>query len=254
MPRCDRWLTVTVLAALLVAAPAALPAQTSAQHIDAAKQLLEAGHFDSATAVLRGVIDRDPAARIEAYVWLGIVNHFAQRDSVARAAFRAAFALSPGLSVEGIAELDPRLGRILSEERAAALGEPPPAAAATAPDSGESAAPMARCLPQCLGAERGPELVSMPRVSFPDHLEGQARDLQLTVRAVVDTIGRVEAGTVEIIRTNVASMSADIENAVRRARFRPARNQGKPVRALVELSFRARSMGNIMVLGPPIEP
>jgi hypothetical protein len=249
----------------LVSVPAA--AQGAAAKIEAARLQLEARNFDSATVLLRQVIEQDAAARLEAYVWLGLVNHFAGRDSLARAAFRQAFTLDRDLRVDGIAELDPKLPQLLAEERAAARGEPVPAAPAAAPAAlppaaipppagaaavaGAADLPAARCLPGCTGLERAPEFVSMPRVAFPDHLESAARSLDLVVRAVVDTAGRVEPKSVEVIRSNVVSMNAEIMSALGRARFRPGRAGGVPMRTLVELTFRARSQGAFLVLGAP---
>src|SRR5690242_2965693 len=89
--------------------------QTSAQKIEAARQLLEASQFDSATTLLQQVIDQDATSRLQAYVWLGIVNHFAGRDSLARAAFREAYKLDPNVQLQGVGELDPeRLPAVLT--------------------------------------------------------------------------------------------------------------------------------------------
>jgi hypothetical protein len=244
---------------VVLAAPAPAAGQTSAQKIEAARQLLEASQFDSATTILKQVIDQDPKARLEAYVWLGLVNHFARRDSLARAAFRQAFTLDPDLKVEGIAELDPKLPQVLAEARAEARGEPLPAPAAAAPvTAGAALAPPAgddlpagRCQPGCTGLERAPEFVSMPRVSFPDHLEAAALSLDLVVRAIVDTAGKVEPKSVAIVRSNVASMNADVMNALARARFLPGRVSGGPTRTLVELTFHAKRQGSTLILGPP---
>jgi len=264
---------IAIAGALLLGAPLAAQ-QTSEQKIEAARQLLEAGKFDSATVILKQVIEQDPAQRLPAYVWLGIVNHFAGRDSLARAAFRQAYTLDPGLQLQGVGELDPaRLPRLLAEEQAAAKGEPAPATPASAGDtaaapasdplapaaaapSGRPDIPQARCLPGCVGVDRPPEFVSLPRVAFPDHLRDAARNLDLVVRCIVDVDGKVEPKSVEIVRSNVASMGADIINGVSHARFRPGRTAAGPTRVLVELTFTIRSQGGTRsganyVLGAP---
>ena len=259
LPRLS--LPVTLIACAVLAAPAPAAGQTAAQQIEAARLLLEASQFDSATTILQQLIDKDPKARLEAYVWLGLVNHFARRDSLARAAFRQAFTLDPDLKVEGIADLDPKLPQVLAEARAQARGEPIPApaaagaaaaAGATTPGPGAGGdVPAARCLAGCTGLERAPEFVSMPRVSFPKHLEDAARDLELVVRATVDSTGRVEPKSVAVIRSNVASLNAEIAEAVSRAKFLPGRVNNSPTRVLVELRFHAKRQGSGLILGPP---
>jgi hypothetical protein len=240
--------------------------QTSAQKLEAARQLLENSKFDSAAALLQQVIDEDPTQRLQAYVWLGIVNHFAGRDSLARASFREAYKLDPGLQLQGVGELDPeRLPAVLAAAKAAATDSQPAAgapagAAAATPDPGAAAAgaetAMARCLPGCVGLSQAPEFISMPRVSFPDQLRDAARALDLVIRFIIDGQGKVDAKSIQIVRSNVASMGSEIVSALAHARFRPGRTRQGPVAAQVEMTFTVKQAGGSRtggnyVLGPP---
>ena len=213
-------------------------AQTSDTTLAAAERLVAARQYDSAVTLLNQVIERDPAARLSAYVWLGIAHHFAGSDSLARAAFRRAFTLDSGVVLEGVGDLDPeRLPQLLAEERVAARAARP--AAVTPAD----ATPEARCLPACVGLVRPPEFVSIPRVSFPDHLRDAAAALNLVVRLIVDTAGRVEPRSVEIVRSNVGMMDGEIRAALAEAHFRPGRTSQGVTRTQVELTFQARAQG-----------
>jgi hypothetical protein len=235
--------------------------QTSAQKIEAARQLLEASQFDSATTLLQQVIDQDPASKLQAYVWLGIVNHFAGRDSLARAAFRDAYKLDPNLQLQGVGELDPeRLPAVLTAAKAEATAPAGAVAApvATSPDTtaARSNLPTARCLPGCVGLDRPPEFISMPRVAFPDNLRDAARSLDLVIRFVIDADGKVDAKSIHIVRSNVASMGSEIINGLAHSRFRPGRTAQGPVVTQVEMTFTIKSAGGTRsggnyVLGPP---
>jgi tetratricopeptide (TPR) repeat protein len=248
---------VALSVAAVVTSP--LVAQTSAQKIEAARQLLEASQFDSATTLLQQVIDQDPASKLQAYVWLGIVNHFAGRDSLARAAFREAYTLDPNLQLQGVGELDPeRLPAVLTaaKDEATAVAGAPAAPARVDTGAVRSNLPAARCLPGCTGLDRPPEFISMPRVAFPDNLRDAARDLDLVIRFVIGADGRVDAKSIHIVRSNVASMGSEIINGLAHSRFRPGRTAQGPVPTQVEMTFTAKTAGGTgfsgnYVLGPP---
>ena len=248
---------VALIGALLVGTTR-VAGQTPAEKLADARRLLGAGQTDSAVTLLHQLIEQEPGARVSAYVWLGVAHFIAERDSLARAAFRAAFMLDTALVLQGFAALDAeRLPRLLDEERLAARA----AMSVTTPPTPDGL-PEARCLPGCVGLALPPEFGSMPRVSFPENLREVAGALNLAVRLIVDTAGRVEPRSILIVRTNVGSMSGEIIRALADARFRPGRTPGGPTRTLVELTFTSRSQGVSIsagravpnyVLGPPLQ-
>ena len=80
--------------------------------------------------------------------------------------------------------------------------------------------------------------LSGPAPVYPAALRAAGREGMVQIRMVVDTLGRVEAGSVQIVHsTNVGFEGAALD-AVRRARFAPARGAGQAVRQLVQQSVR----------------
>jgi TonB family protein len=57
---------------------------------------------------------------------------------------------------------------------------------------------------------------------------------------VVDTTGRVDTTTIQVVRSDDPRFTESVRSALGRMRFRPARHGGKPVRQLVEQQFRFR--------------
>lgn len=252
----SRVVFIVLVGATLVWTPS-LAGQTAEEKLTAARRLLSARQLDSAVVLLNQVIEQDAGQRLSAYVWLGIAQHFAGRDSLAREAFRAAFTLDSGVVLEGVAELDPeRLPQLLSEARLVARAARPSTVTPPA-----DTMPGARCLPGCVGLVRPPEFVSIPRVAFPDNMRSAASALNLIVRLIVDSAGRVEPRSVVIVRSNVGPMDGEIMSALAGARFRAGRTSEGPTRTQVELTFTSRTQGASIsmgrsvpnyVLGPPL--
>jgi hypothetical protein len=63
---------------------------------------------------------------------------------------------------------------------------------------------------------------------------------------VVDTAGRVDTTSIEVVESDDPRFTASVRDALGLMRFRPARRAGKTVRQLVEQSFRFR-------IAPPAE-
>jgi TonB family protein len=59
---------------------------------------------------------------------------------------------------------------------------------------------------------------------------------------VVDTTGRVDTTTIQVVRSDDPRFTESVRTALGRMRFRPARRAGKTVRQLVEQRFRFRIM------------
>lgn len=77
-----------------------------------------------------------------------------------------------------------------------------------------------------------------PTPTYPDLLRSAAIAGGVMVEMVVDTSGRVEAGSVRIVQTDHALFSASVRAVAPRLRFLPAKAQGRNVRQLVRLPFR----------------
>lgn len=61
-----------------------------------------------------------------------------------------------------------------------------------------------------------------------------------SVRFVVDTLGRVEPGSVTVVEADHPAFAASAVAAIERARFRPARIGSRAVRQLVVQTVRFR--------------
>jgi outer membrane biosynthesis protein TonB len=60
---------------------------------------------------------------------------------------------------------------------------------------------------------------------------------RVVARFVVDTLGRVEPGSVQVVAADHPLFAATVREALGAMRFRPARAGGVRVRQLVELPF-----------------
>ena len=79
--------------------------------------------------------------------------------------------------------------------------------------------------------------VENPKPVYPPSLESRGVEADFTVRFVVDSTGRVDAGTLEVPR-EVHHLFADaVRYALMRSRFLPATIAGRPVRQIVAQEF-----------------
>ena len=114
-------------------------------------------------------------------------------------------------------------------------------AAATTPSVGTSPGgrggedPVAASLVQ-----EAPELLSAPPPVYPAELRDAGVEGTVVLRLVVDTLGRVEVGTVQVVRADHEGLVGPAARSLRLARFRPARMYGRAVRVLVEVPVRFR--------------
>lgn len=72
---------------------------------------------------------------------------------------------------------------------------------------------------------------------YPESLRSAGVQGTAVLRFVVDTLGRVERGSVEVLRTDHPLFAAAARAAVEAVRFRPAEVAGRPVRQLVGQPF-----------------
>jgi TonB family protein len=61
---------------------------------------------------------------------------------------------------------------------------------------------------------------------------------RVLLRFVIDTTGRVDKGSIEVLEATEEQFTPPARDAVARARFRPALLSGTPVRQLAEESIR----------------
>lgn len=225
-----RLLLVLATASLLVSVRAA--GQGEGDLLAQARARVREGKVDSAVVLLRRITDsaswNDSLRRIDALVLLGIAHYYRGDGAASLAAFSAALELDPALEVPRLAELDSLLGALFDSARIVATSAPDP-------DS------LYSCSPRCEGVDIPPKpLDAGPRMSGSvllltdvgdeDRLHGTA-----LLRAIVDTLGRVETGSVEVVHSTLPREILDqtVQDLLV-ARYRPGRAHGRAVRVLIE--------------------
>ena len=78
---------------------------------------------------------------------------------------------------------------------------------------------------------------------YPDMLRQAGVEGDVHAQFVVDTLGRVEQGSVRVLDTTHDQFAAAVRTALARARFKPAEVGGNKVRQLVEQTFTFRIGG-----------
>ncbi len=91
------------------------------------------------------------------------------------------------------------------------------------------------CAAACGGRLRTTEVVSAGRPAYPDSLRAQGIEGRVIVQVVVDTAGRVEPGSAAVVQSPHAGFDQPAIDFVYAAQFRPARQHGHPVRAVVDV-------------------
>jgi periplasmic protein TonB len=77
-----------------------------------------------------------------------------------------------------------------------------------------------------------------PHAQYPDDMRSRGRIGDVVVQFVVDTTGRVDMTSVEIIKSTDASFSTSVKAVLPEMRFFPAETGGHRVRQMVQQSFR----------------
>jgi protein TonB len=85
-----------------------------------------------------------------------------------------------------------------------------------------------------------PEVLAGPPLLYPEPLRQAGIQGRVLVRAVVDTLGRVEPGSAAIVESANPGFDRPALGYVRHAIFRPARVLGRPVRVLVTVPIDFR--------------
>ncbi len=85
--------------------------------------------------------------------------------------------------------------------------------------------------------EEKPSLLSGPPPVYPSLLKQAGIQGRVVVRAVIDTTGRVDPGSVRIVKSPNPGFNEPTKQWVLKALFRPARIHGQAVRVIVNLPF-----------------
>jgi protein TonB len=81
-------------------------------------------------------------------------------------------------------------------------------------------------------------LISQPEPRYPRIAESMGVEGRVLLRFVIDTTGRVDKHSIEVVETTEEQFTPAARESVARAKFRPARMSGTPVRQLAEQSVR----------------
>ncbi len=201
--------------------PAALPGQSrAAQLVDSARRQVAAHQLDSAAALLRLALDTSAHAtrgeRENAFVWQGIVQFLGGDSTATRGAFRQALALDSTLDVKGLDGVSPVLGQLFQQEKRSAARQ------AFVYVSGQVDDP--------------PRRLSGPTVAYPSSLLGRHVQGMVEVSAIIDTAGRAELTSVEVLSTPDSGLIAPLKQWMLASQFSPGRLKGAAVRVMVQLA------------------
>ena len=76
--------------------------------------------------------------------------------------------------------------------------------------------------------------------AYPTDLPAMGTEGSVRAMYVVDTTGRVDTSTIEVVSSDDERFTESVRTALGAMRFRPAKRAGKPVRQLVEQKFHFR--------------
>ena len=88
-----------------------------------------------------------------------------------------------------------------------------------------------------------PVRISSPPLEYPSAMQRAGIEGVVVLRAIVDSTGRIERGSVEVIRSDNAAFDGSARQLIERSIFRPGRVRGQPVRVLIELPVQFRLIG-----------
>ena len=90
--------------------------------------------------------------------------------------------------------------------------------------------------------EEAPVLLSHPAPGYPELMRRAGVEGRVLLEAVLDTMGRVERGSLRVLASTHALFVPDAAALVLGSRYRPARFGGRPVRVRIQVpvSFALR--------------
>ena len=194
----------TWCAGLLLLSAAGLPAQSrSAQLLATARSHIAARQWDSADADLSEALETAPYIMDSAwtYVWRGVLEYQQGRQQLARVSFRRAFALYPDPGIRSLDTISTGLAGLFDREFRAHR------------------------------TYSAWDLDQPARWITPPTLFGRTSG-EAIVRIVVDTSGRVDERTIEILTIPDSGVATPLKEMLAGLEFQPALIDGKPVRSI----------------------
>lgn len=82
--------------------------------------------------------------------------------------------------------------------------------------------------------QQKPRFAGGPPPEYPLE-QGRPREGTVIVQAVVDTLGKVERGSIKVISSPDPAFSASVMSMIRQTRFIPARVNGRPRRVMIQI-------------------
>lgn len=210
------WLGVTLVAGILLQRPGEVLGQSrAAALLQTARQHISANQFDSADAVLRSALESSAYVMdsVNVFVWRGILERLRGSDSLARLNFRRALILNPATAVRGLDQISPGLGDLFDAESRAAR------------------------VYHAADLEQQPAWTGGPSFVYPPELRRRRLAGIAVVRMVVDTGGRVEPASIEVVETPDSGFVQPLTQMMLATTFTPGRAGGHAVRSITSLSF-----------------
>jgi len=88
-----------------------------------------------------------------------------------------------------------------------------------------------------------PIRISSPPLEYPRTMQRAGVEGTVLVQAVIDSTGRVERGSVEVLQSDQAAFDAAAKRLVERSLFQPGRVRGRPVRVLIQIPVQFSLVG-----------
>jgi protein TonB len=88
-----------------------------------------------------------------------------------------------------------------------------------------------------------PERISSPPLEYPRMMQQAGVEGMVVLQGVVDTSGRIEANSIEVVSSTNRAFEGPAKNLLRRSLFRPGRVRGQPVRVLIQLPIQFNLIG-----------
>jgi TonB family protein len=200
---------------LLVVPLAALAQSPSERFIADARSYISSRELDRADTALARALGSAAYVMdsVNVFVWRGILQYVRGSDSLARVNFRSALKLRQIVGVSGLDQISPGLADIFDQEARAFRVY------------------SASQLDQPAAWQSGPG-VAYPAELRRRHVAGHA-----LVRAIVDTTGRVEEPSFQVLEAPDSAFDEPLRNMMLASAFTPGRVKGHPVRSEVDLGF-----------------
>src|SRR5947208_1425805 len=217
--------SVVALCSAILASPGTLQGQSRpTQLVDSARAQVATNHLDSAAALLHAALDTAahaaPAEQKDALVWDGIVQFLRGHEDLARAAFQQALALDSSVDVKGLDRLSPELAQLFRQAKQAAVR---------------------RGFVYVAGrVDESPRRLSGPPVDYPRALLRRHVQGLVQVAAVVDTAGRIEPGSLEVLSTPDSGLIEPVKQMMLASQFSAGRLKGTAVRVMVQMAVDVR--------------